>query len=128
MRPFVATVVMLVVVPSAVAAVPVPAAAAAVSAPSASDQLVVTGHGKGHGVGASIAGFANRAAAGQAWPQILDFSFPGTTDHALPGDASIRVGLLATAGGDGGWVRLAGGGGDGFAPPSWTAVDETAAG
>ena len=125
MRPFVATAVLLSGVLAPLGVAPVPAATATAAAP-APDQLVVTGHGKGHGVGASIAGFANRAAAGQTWPQMLDFYLPGTTDQSLPADASIRVGLLATSGGDGGWVRLAGGGGDPCTPPPWSPVDVTA--
>jgi stage II sporulation protein D len=111
-----------------VAPVP-PTVASPAMAPTASgaaaEPIVITGHGRGHGVGGSIAGYVNRAAGGQTAAGILDFYFPGTSEASLPADASVRVGVYATTGEA---IRIAGGGGGACVGSPWSAVRATATG
>src|SRR4051812_45861251 len=69
--------------------------------------LVMSGRGRGHGVGGSLDGYQNRAAAGQTAGAILGTYFPGTHAGSLGGSPPIAVGVEAQP--EGMPVRLAGG-------------------
>lgn len=66
---------------------------------SVEGDLVVQGHGFGHGRGLSQYGARGAALEGQDVWRILDFYYPGTTNYRVGGD--IRVRLDDRANGDG---------------------------
>ncbi|MFA5786734.1 MAG: cell wall-binding repeat-containing protein [Actinomycetota bacterium] len=69
------------------------------------DTFIFSGYGSGHGVGLSMSGVRNRAAAGQGFEPILNTYYNSksnvswaTVAGAYAGDGGLRVGIYSTTG------------------------------